>query len=105
MPPAAHPHYRASAVGQELEDVLEEFVENQLLTEDQRKVILSQFDVAICNELSKVTSKVTIKGPLHHYRNHDDIWSFWLSGMKIKIDNNTSIQTTEKTKILSVARR
>ena len=103
--PAAHPHYRASAVGQELEDVLEDFVENDLLTEEQRALILSQFDIAICNELGKLNGKAHIKGPLHHYRNHDDIWSFWLSGMKIKLDNTVTLETKDKTKILSVARK
>lgn len=69
-------HYRVSTLGQELRECLEEMVENDELDSKQFDLIFQQFDKAICSALSSdVKSKAVIRGPMHHYRNHDDIWT------------------------------
>lgn len=69
-------HYRVSSLGQELRECLEELVDSEALDENQSDVIFQQFDKAICDTLSnEVRSKAVIRGPLSHYRNHDDIWT------------------------------
>jgi hypothetical protein len=69
-------HYRASNVGRELRECLDELVGRDELDEKQSDIIFQQFDKAICNALAtEVKSKAVIRGPMHHYRNHDDIWT------------------------------
>lgn len=98
-------HYRATSIGQELSETLQEFVDSGLFNEDQKRSIMELFDRAISNALSTwVRSRATIKGPLHHYRNHDDIWTFFLDQIELKLDGS-SIRSPEKTKIISVTRR
>ncbi len=98
-------HYRATLIGQELSETLQEFVDSGLFNEDQKRSIMELFDRAISNALSTwVRSRATIKGPLHHYRNHDDIWTFFLDQIELKLDGS-SIRSPEKTKIISVTRR
>lgn len=98
-------HYRASIIGQELSESLDEFVENGLFDAEQKKSIMELFDRSIATALSTwVRSKATVKGPLHHYRSHDDIWTFFLNDIEMRLDGNT-IASSEKTKIVSVSRR
>lgn len=98
-------HYRASIIGQELEESLDEFVENGIFDEEQKKTIMELFDRAISTALSTwVRTKATVKGPLHHYRNHDDIWTFFLDHIEFKLDGAT-VSSPERTKIISVSKR
>ena len=98
-------HYRATVIGQELSETLDEFFENGLFDEAQKKAIMETFDRAISQALSQwVRSRATIKGPLHHYRNHDDILTFFLDEIELKLEGN-SISSAEKTKIISVTKR
>ena len=98
-------HYRVSQLGQELDESLDEFVESGVFSEEQKKAILEHFDHAIATALSSwVRTKATVKGPLHHYRNHDDIWTFFLDKIEFKLDGST-IANSERTKIVSVSKR
>lgn len=105
MMAGAFEHYRVSMLGQELEETLEELISNNLFDGEKREAIWQHFDRAIANALSSwVRTKAVIKGPLSHYRNHDDIWSFFLNAVEIRIDGMT-IASSEKTKIISVSKR
>uniref|UniRef100_A0A7S0ZDF9 Transcription initiation factor IIA subunit 2 n=1 Tax=Timspurckia oligopyrenoides TaxID=708627 RepID=A0A7S0ZDF9_9RHOD len=82
-------HYRVSTVGIQLEDSLEDMLDSETLTEEQAEIIRNQFDKAISAALaSQVKNKATLKGKLHHYRNCDNVWTFFLDSASIKIDAN-----------------
>jgi transcription initiation factor TFIIA small subunit len=98
--------YRASSIGRELRESLEEFVEAEDLDSQQMETIMQHFDKAISHALANaVKNKAVISGPLHHYRNHDDIWTFLLNSIEVKLDNSVTLVSDEKTNILSVTRR
>jgi transcription initiation factor TFIIA small subunit len=98
--------YRASVLGRELRECLEELVDAEDLNSQQMETIMLHFDKAISHALANaVKSKAVIRGPLHHYRNHDDIWTFLLNSINVKLDNSVTIVSEEKTNILSVTKR
>jgi transcription initiation factor TFIIA small subunit len=99
-------HYRCSSVGLELQKCLVEMIEAEELDEDQARIINEHFDKSICHALAtSVKRKASIKGPLHHYRNHDDIWSFYLQKIEVKLDNSVTIPSDERVRIISVGKR
>jgi transcription initiation factor TFIIA small subunit len=99
-------HYRCSSVGLELQKFLDELVESGELEDDQARVISEHFDKSICNALANsVKCKAVIKGALSHYRNHDDIWSFSLKKIEVKLDNSVTIPCDDRVRIISVAKR
>ncbi len=103
---AVFEHYRVSTVGRELNTCLEELKENNTLEEKEAEIIFHNFDKAITNALiNTVKTKATIRGPMHHYRNHDDIWTFMLKSITLKIENAVTVQSDERTESLSVSKR
>lgn len=99
-------HYRISSLGQELKECLDDLIEAEELDEKQYGIIFKHFDNAICCALANnVQTKAVIHGPLHHYRNHDDIWTFVLNSIEVKIDKNLTLRSSERTNILSVTKR
>ncbi|KAH3682855.1 hypothetical protein WICPIJ_006194 [Wickerhamomyces pijperi] len=63
--------------------------------------ILSNFDRVVAENLKeKVKSKLTFKGHLHTYRFCDDVWTFVIKDVNVKLDNNDTINA-EKIKIVA----
>ncbi|KAI3889056.1 hypothetical protein MKX03_012489 [Papaver bracteatum] len=83
--------YRSSTVGMCLIETLNEMVYNQVLT---------QFDESMLEALrTQVKSKVTIKGHLHSYWSHDDVWELILRDAVFK--NEEGKQNVGKAKIVA----
>jgi transcription initiation factor TFIIA small subunit len=99
-------HYRCSSVGIELQKCLDDLVDSEALDEDQARTISEHFDKAMCQALANdAKTKATIKGSLHHYRNHDDIWTFYLDDVDVKLDNSVTLKSSERMRIISVGKR
>ncbi|KAA8494068.1 Transcription initiation factor IIA subunit 2 [Porphyridium purpureum] len=80
-------HYRVSAVGMALDDALDEMVNNAMMTEEQAEMVRSQFDRAISTALAtQVRNRATLKGRVNHYRNCDNVWTFFLDSATIKLE-------------------
>ncbi|OSX78682.1 hypothetical protein BU14_0103s0027 [Porphyra umbilicalis] len=81
-------HYRYSQVGLALQEVMDEMVEADLLDVDTQNMMLLQFDKAISSALSTcVKTKASLRGDLDHYRNVENIWTFYLKNAVIKLEN------------------
>ena len=90
--------YRRSSLGITLTDVLDEFIQKQLLSAQLAMRVLSQFDRIMSEALSdnvRVRSSLKVnhlhtdntKGHLHTYRFLDDVWTFVLKKCTIKLDD------------------
>lgn len=102
---AAIQHYRLSLLGQDLTETLEELIANQMLKEDLKELVMEHFSRAMAEALgTQVRSKASIKGVIMHYRNHDDIWTFFLKPMEMKIDGKI-VSTAQKTEMIAVTKR
>lgn len=63
--------------------------------------ILSNFDKATSEHLKNdVKSKMSFKGHLHTYRFCDDVWTFVIKDLQMKLDGNETI-TVPKCKIVA----
>ncbi|GAB0494838.1 hypothetical protein MMPV_006134 [Pyropia vietnamensis] len=81
-------HYRFSQVGLALQEIIDEMIEAETLDEDTQNMLLLQFDKAISSALSTwVKTKATLRGDLDHYRNVENIWTFYLKNAVIKLEN------------------
>eukprot|EP00183_Erythrolobus_madagascarensis_P002985 CAMPEP_0185851466 /NCGR_PEP_ID=MMETSP1354-20130828/9756_1 /TAXON_ID=708628 /ORGANISM="Erythrolobus madagascarensis, Strain CCMP3276" /LENGTH=115 /DNA_ID=CAMNT_0028552453 /DNA_START=16 /DNA_END=363 /DNA_ORIENTATION=+ len=100
---AFYQHYRVSTVGIQLEDSLEDMIDSEMMTEEQAEIVRNQFDKAISLALStQVKNKANLKGKLHHYRNCDNVWTFFLDSATVKIDSNRETHEVEdKLKIIA----
>jgi transcription initiation factor TFIIA small subunit len=80
--------YRRSSLGITLTDVLDEFIQKQLLSAQLAMRVLTQFDRIMSEALSeRVRARSSLKGHLHTYRFFDDVWKFILRKCTIKIDD------------------
>lgn len=102
---AAIQHYRLSLIGQDLRDTLEELISNDMMKDEMREMVMEHFSRAMAEALAnQVRSKATIKGAIKHYRNHDDIWTFFLRTIEVKIDGKT-VASNAKTEMIAVTKR
>lgn len=86
--------------------MVDEMIENDELDEAQSEVVMQHYDKAMCNALAHtVKSRAVIKASLHHYRYHDDIWTFFLDNIEVKVDNVLTLSSSERTSIVSVGKR
>lgn len=98
-------HYRLSLLGQDLQETLEELVQAELFTDEQREIVMEHFGRAMTDALAtQVRTKATIKGAIKHYRNHDDIWRIFLKNIDLKIDGK-GIESSAMTQIIAVSKR
>lgn len=101
----AYQHYRLSSLGQDLNDTLDELISNEMFDASHKEVVLEQYEKAILDALAtQVKTKACIRGAIMHYRNHDDIWTFFLKTIDVKIDNK-HIRSNAKTEMINVAKR
>lgn len=109
--PAYYELYRRSAIGNALADALDTLISDEKIQPQLAMRILSNFD-RIISETLKVErgmckSKITFKGDLHTYRFCDDVWTFIIKNVLIKMtdvsnnDGNDSDITVDKFKIVA----
>lgn len=97
-------HYRLSLLGQDLLETLDELIANEMLDEDLKDCVLDNFGKAMTEALSGIKSRVTIKGVMAHYRNHDDIWRIFLKNIDMKIDGK-GVESNAMTEMIAVSKR
>ncbi|KAF2496722.1 transcription initiation factor IIA, gamma subunit [Mytilinidion resinicola] len=93
--------YRRSSLGSSLTDTLDEFISNGGIEPQLALKILTHLDKAVADVLAeKVKARMTFKGHLDTYRFCDEVWTFIIKDIALKLDNTNSI-TAEKIKIVS----
>lgn len=105
--------YRRSTVGVTLTDALDTLISDEKIQPQLAMKILSNFDRIISDNLksdaSIAKSRLTFKGDLDTYRFCDDVWTFIIKNVLIKLsdvsstDNSGSDQeiTVDKFKIVA----
>mmetsp|Transcript_12480 Transcript_12480/g.35053 ORF Transcript_12480/g.35053 Transcript_12480/m.35053 type:complete len:134 (-) Transcript_12480:233-634(-) len=89
----SYEHYREGKLGDALVDALRDLIEEEKISDDLALRILVEFDKSVCEALSKVPTKVNLKGHLHSYRFCDNQWQFYLKDVSFKL-NPTGGSTT-----------
>lgn len=103
--------YRRSTIGTALLDALDILVIDGKIEPQLANSILNNFDRIISENLKAergyCKSKLTFKGDLHTYRFCDDVWTFIIKNVQIKMtdvsnnDGNDSDLSIEKFKIVA----
>lgn len=109
--PAYYELYRRSAIGSALADALDTLISDEKIQPQLAMRILNNFDRIISESLKAerglCKSKISFKGDLHTYRFCDDVWTFIIKNVAIKMtdvsnnDGNDSELTAEKFKIVA----
>lgn len=109
--PAYYELYRRSTIGTTLTDALDTLISDEKIQPQLAMRILHNFDRIVSEllkaELGIAKSKLTFKGDLHTYRFCDDVWTFIIKNVLIKLtdassnDNNDSEINVEKFKIVA----
>ncbi|CAK5284793.1 unnamed protein product [Mycena citricolor] len=106
MPAQSYELYRASSIGMALTDSLDELITSGAITPQLAMKVLQVFDEAIYEKLAKTVgtgpekAKATLKGKMKTYRNCDDVWTFWLNNVTLKVDGPQDF-TVPKMKIIA----
>lgn len=110
--PAYYELYRRSTVGVTLTDALDTLISDEKIQPQLAMKILSNFDRIISENLkadaSIAKSRLTFKGDLDTYRFCDDVWTFIIKNVSIKLSdvtgdssNNDNEVTVDKFKIVA----
>jgi transcription initiation factor TFIIA small subunit len=111
--PAYYELYRRSTVGVTLTDALDTLISDEKIQPQLAMKILSNFDRIISENLkadaSIAKSRLTFKGDLDTYRFCDDVWTFIIKNVSIKLSdvtgdsssNNENEITVDKFKIVA----
>lgn len=109
--PAYYELYRRSTIGSALADALDTLISDEKIQPQLAMRILNNFDRIISENLKAerglCKSKLTFKGDLHTYRFCDDVWTFIIKNVLIKMtdisnnDVNDSDIAVEKFKIVA----
>lgn len=79
--------YRECTLGRTLTNSLDEMVQSKEMTPVMALRILLQFDKSMHRIISnEIRSRAIIKGRLSTYRFFDDVWTFVLKEVRLKID-------------------
>ncbi|KAG9536044.1 hypothetical protein KCU77_g6640, partial [Aureobasidium melanogenum] len=97
-----HEMYRNASIGGTLADTLDDLISSRRIEPQLAIKIMTNFDKAIAQVLSeKVKARMSFKGHLDTYRFCDDVWTFILKDVKVKLDNSQQIEV-EKVRIVSL---
>lgn len=109
--PAYYELYRRSTVGSALADALDTLINDGRIQPQLAMRILANYDRVISEnlkvELGLCKSKLTFKGNLHTYRFCDDVWTFIIKDVLIKMtdvssnDSNDSDIQVDRFKIVA----
>ncbi|CAD0108162.1 hypothetical protein E4T49_01568 [Aureobasidium sp. EXF-10728] len=97
-----HEMYRNASIGGTLADTLDDLISSRRIEPQLAIKIMTNFDKAIAQVLGeKVKARMSFKGHLDTYRFCDDVWTFILKDVKVKLDNSQQIEV-EKVRIVSL---
>lgn len=97
--------YRRSTLGTSLTDALDTLISDQRIQPQLAMRILANFDRIVSESLKEnVKSKLSFKGHLHTYRFCDDVWTFVIKDVNVKLDQNETI-TADKIRIVACAQK
>lgn len=81
--------YRKTTVGISLIESLDTLISDQRIEPQLAMRILNNFDRIIADRIKEeLHSKLTFKGHLHIYRFCDDVWTFVLKDVDLRLDEN-----------------
>mgnify|MGYP001108727707 CR=1 FL=1 len=90
--------YRRSTVGVTLTDALDTLISDEKIQPQLAMKILSNFDRIISDNLksdaSIAKSRLTFKGDLDTYRFCDDVWTFIIKNVLIKLSDVSSTESS-----------
>ncbi|KAI9679465.1 MAG: Transcription initiation factor IIA small chain (TFIIA 13.5 kDa subunit) [Caeruleum heppii] len=93
--------YRRSSIGSALMDTLDDLITERRIEPQLAIKIMANFDRSITEVLAdKVKARLTFKGHLDTYRFCDEVWTFLIKDVNLKLDNQSTIQA-DKVKIVS----
>ncbi|CAF9903611.1 MAG: Transcription initiation factor IIA small chain (TFIIA 13.5 kDa subunit) [Gomphillus americanus] len=93
--------YRRASIGTTLVDTLDELVEEGRIEPQLAMRVVSRFDRAIAEALAeKAKGRLNFKGHLDVYRFCDEVWTFMIKDVNLKLDSGQTIQA-EKVKIVA----
>ncbi|KAG8527515.1 Transcription initiation factor IIA small chain (TFIIA 13.5 kDa subunit) [Bacidia gigantensis] len=94
--------YRGSSIGMSLIDTLDELVHSGRLEPQTAMKVISTFDKSITEVLAdRVKTRLNFKvGHLDTYRFCDDVWTFLVSDVNFKMENQLNV-SADKIKIVS----
>ncbi|KAI9724044.1 MAG: Transcription initiation factor IIA small chain (TFIIA 13.5 kDa subunit) [Candelaria pacifica] len=93
--------YRQTSVGQALTDTLDDLISDNRIQPQLAIKILYHFDRVMTETLAdKVKARLSFKGHLDTYRFCDDVWTFQVKDLAIKLENQNQV-TTDRVKIVS----
>ncbi|CAK9441120.1 uncharacterized protein LODBEIA_P49890 [Lodderomyces beijingensis] len=92
--PAYYELYRRSTIGVTLTDALDALISEEKIQPQLANRILNNFDRIVAENLKNETniakSKLTFKGDLDTYRFCDDVWTFIIKNVLVKLNDVTS---------------
>jgi len=68
-----------------LTDALDDMVTSGDITPILAMKVLAEFDRSMASELRRVNCRLSIKGNLHTYRFCDNVWTFLLEDVRLKL--------------------
>lgn len=88
--------YRRSTIGTMLLDSLDTLINEEKIPQQLAVKILGNFDRVIAellrNELGVAKAKLTFRGDLHTYRFCDDVWTFIIKNVAIKLADISGVE-------------
>lgn len=85
--------YRRSTLGTSLADALDTLIVDQKIQPQLALRVLANFDRLAAEHLKRdVKAKMSFKGHLHTYRFCDDVWTFVVKDVVLKLDGNETVE-------------
>ncbi len=99
-------HYRLTSVGEALKDTLDEMVEANAFTEENKEAALRRFDRVFPQILHEQPQKTfKFKGKVQQYKNVEDVWMFVVKDLSMKVDTSQVVVRNGPSKIVCILRR
>nr|POE66650.1 transcription initiation factor iia subunit 2 [Quercus suber] len=93
--------YRGTSIGLALADTLDDLISTRRIEPQLAMRIMQNFDQNIAAVLGdKVKARLSFKGHLDTYRFCDEVWTFIIKDVKIKLDNQQPLEA-ERVKIVA----
>ncbi|GMM34723.1 transcription initiation factor IIA subunit gamma [Saccharomycopsis crataegensis] len=87
--PGYYELYRKTTIGMSLIESLDNLILDQRIEPQLALRVLANFDRIIAENIKeKLKAKLSFKGHLHIYRFCDDVWTFVIKNVDIKLDHN-----------------
>ncbi|KAJ7669750.1 transcription initiation factor IIA gamma subunit [Mycena rosella] len=94
--------YRGSSLGIALLDSLDEFVRENIISVEQARAVLDQFDKVVVGALAvKAQARASVKAHLRTYRLCEEVWYFSLRNATFKMDGRQTV-STPRVKIVAI---